>query len=218
MNHWVADWAAWWETSILSGTTECAQASPSSLCWCPGLARTCSLPAQRKQGCGLQPVCAVADMSQRHVLIKNTSAEMGGTQKHDDATLLDEMQPEALLHKTTGCARVTSTSYQLYRYKYHGIGSNSWLLKWYIFIESHLLALGAILRPLAVTARNATEPPQKMWSDEHSVLIQVCSCWLQLTGALQHLHQFYRYLTHYLVHAILVLDVFWQFFTKWHKH
>lgn len=98
---------------------------------------------------------------QRHVLIKNTSAEMGGTQKQDDATLLDEMQPEALLHKTTGCARVTSTSYQLYRYKYHGIGSNNWLLKWYIFIESHLLALGAILRPLAVTARNATEPPKK---------------------------------------------------------
>lgn len=33
MNHWVADWAAWWETSILSGSTECA---PSSLSLMPG--------------------------------------------------------------------------------------------------------------------------------------------------------------------------------------
>lgn len=38
MNHWAADWAAWWETSILSSTTECSQPSTPSLCWCPGLA------------------------------------------------------------------------------------------------------------------------------------------------------------------------------------
>lgn len=37
MNHWVADWAAWWETSILNSTTKCAQPSTSSLCWCLGL-------------------------------------------------------------------------------------------------------------------------------------------------------------------------------------
>lgn len=39
MNHWAADWAAWWETSILSSTTECSPPSTPSLCWCPGLAR-----------------------------------------------------------------------------------------------------------------------------------------------------------------------------------
>lgn len=39
MNHWAADWAAWWETSILSRATECSQPSTSSLCRCPGLAR-----------------------------------------------------------------------------------------------------------------------------------------------------------------------------------
>lgn len=39
MNHWAADWAAWWETSILSSTTECSQPSIPSLCSCPWLAR-----------------------------------------------------------------------------------------------------------------------------------------------------------------------------------
>ena len=38
MNHWAADWAAWWETSILNSSSECSQPSASSLCWCPGLA------------------------------------------------------------------------------------------------------------------------------------------------------------------------------------
>lgn len=117
MNHWVADWAAWWETSILSGTTECAQASPSSLCSCPGLARTCSPPLLRKQGCGLQPVCAVAeDLWQRHVLIKNTSAEIGWNSETwwcniawADATWGSFVFYTII--KTTSCAWVTSSSY-----------------------------------------------------------------------------------------------------------
>lgn len=38
MNHWATDWAAWWETSILSSLTECSQPTAPYLCWCPGLA------------------------------------------------------------------------------------------------------------------------------------------------------------------------------------
>lgn len=61
MNHWAADWAAWWETSIVSSTTECSQPSTPSFCWCPGLVHTYSLPLLRKTGCGLQPLHAVAE-------------------------------------------------------------------------------------------------------------------------------------------------------------
>lgn len=51
MNHWAADWAAWWETSILSSATECPQPSPSSpRCSCPGPARTYSAPPPEKDG------------------------------------------------------------------------------------------------------------------------------------------------------------------------
>lgn len=73
MNHWVADWAAWWETSILSGTTLCSGFSIVSLPM-PG-AGTHKL---RKGGCG--PVCAEADaVWQSYVFITEhtqNSAEM----------------------------------------------------------------------------------------------------------------------------------------------
>lgn len=63
MNHWAADWAAWWETSIVSCTTECSQPSTPSFCWKigPGLVHTYSLPLLRKTGCGLQPLHALAE-------------------------------------------------------------------------------------------------------------------------------------------------------------
>lgn len=145
MNHWVADWAAWWETSILSGTTECARASPSSLRWCPGLASTCW--GRESVVCSLRLPGQTPHPWPRHMCSSKTPVQnCAGTKKRDDATLLVETQPDALLclytvidhsRKTTSCVRVTLVSYSLYRHICRGVGRKySWLDQ---SSESHLL-------------------------------------------------------------------------------
>lgn len=70
MNHWAADWAAWWETSILSSTTECSQPSTPSLAGMNIFIAT----VEKDRVWSAAPVCCSRnyDIWQGNVVITNT--------------------------------------------------------------------------------------------------------------------------------------------------
>lgn len=151
MNHWVADWAAWWETSILSATTFVLRlfhrlslpmpvAGTHMLrkgrvwsCLCCGRHHVTEIRAHWEHQC--RNVLELGNLMTQHSLMRC------------NLRLFCFTQSSITQGKTTSCA----WHFIHLLIIYHGVGSKYWILNQLIFPESHLMTLvcvGAVMRPL----------------------------------------------------------------------